>query len=73
MPERAIFTSDFFFRQLFDDVSCTYSYLLADVVSKEALLIDPGKTLIIFMLHLKCWQHEICSSFGESWAWRGFD
>jgi sulfur dioxygenase len=26
---------------LFDRVSCTYSYLLADVKSKEAVLIDP--------------------------------
>lgn len=42
MQERAQFTSDFFFRQLFDDVSCTYTYLLGDVVSKEAILIDPG-------------------------------
>tara|TARA_Y100001934_G_scaffold36215_1_gene41566 strand:+ start:516 stop:1235 length:720 start_codon:yes stop_codon:yes gene_type:complete len=30
-----------FFRQLFDRVSCTYSYLLADGETKEALLIDP--------------------------------
>jgi glyoxylase-like metal-dependent hydrolase (beta-lactamase superfamily II)/rhodanese-related sulfurtransferase len=29
------------FRQLFDPVSSTYSYLLADVASREALLIDP--------------------------------
>ncbi len=27
--------------KLFDRVSCTYSYLLADVKSKEAVLIDP--------------------------------
>lgn len=27
--------------QLFDRVSCTYSYLLADTESKEAVLIDP--------------------------------
>lgn len=41
MQERA-FSNDFFFRQLFDDVSCTYTYLLGDVKSKEAVLIDPG-------------------------------
>ena len=29
------------FRQLFDPVSSTYSYLLGDSVSAEALLIDP--------------------------------
>ena len=42
MQERATFSSDFFFRQLFDDVSCTYTYLLGDVKTKEAILIDPG-------------------------------
>ena len=30
-----------FVLQLFDRVSCTYSYLLADNKSKEAVLIDP--------------------------------
>lgn len=34
-------TKDFFFRQLFDGESSTYTYLLADVNSKEAILIDP--------------------------------
>ncbi|XP_075696483.1 persulfide dioxygenase ETHE1, mitochondrial [Rhinoderma darwinii] len=29
------------FRQLFEPVSCTYTYLLADAESKEAVLIDP--------------------------------
>ncbi|KAM3921168.1 persulfide dioxygenase ETHE1, mitochondrial [Leptodactylus fuscus] len=29
------------FRQLFEPVSCTYTYLLADPDSKEAVLIDP--------------------------------
>lgn len=42
MQERATFSNDFFFRQMFDDVSCTYTYLLGDVVSKKAILIDPG-------------------------------
>lgn len=43
MQERAVFSNDFFFRQLFDDVSCTYTYLLGDVETKEAVLIDPGE------------------------------
>lgn len=46
MQERAQFSTDFFFRQLFDDVSCTYSYLLGDVVTKEAILIDPGWNIL---------------------------
>lgn len=29
------------FRQLFDSESSTYTYLLADTDTKEALLIDP--------------------------------
>ncbi|XP_040580897.1 persulfide dioxygenase ETHE1, mitochondrial [Lepeophtheirus salmonis] len=33
--------SNVFFRQLFDQDSWTYTYLLADIDSKEALLIDP--------------------------------
>lgn len=32
---------NFLFRQLFDEKSWTYTYLLADLNSKEALLIDP--------------------------------
>lgn len=31
------------FRQLFDSVSCTYTYLLASPEKKEALIIDPVK------------------------------
>ncbi|XP_067143817.1 persulfide dioxygenase ETHE1, mitochondrial [Centruroides vittatus] len=34
-------TSTFFFRQLFDGTSYTYTYLLADKNTKEAILIDP--------------------------------
>merc|ERR1712002_1138939 len=34
-------TSNYMFRQLFDRESCTYTYLLADTASKEAVLIDP--------------------------------
>lgn len=41
LAERKPFSADFFFRQLFDDNSWTYSYLLADINSKEAVLIDP--------------------------------
>lgn len=33
--------SNFFFRQLFDPVSCTYTYLLGDTQTSEAVLIDP--------------------------------
>ncbi|XP_068146102.1 persulfide dioxygenase ETHE1, mitochondrial isoform X2 [Drosophila tropicalis] len=40
-PERIKFSSDFFFRQLFDGESSTYSYLLADISTKEAVIIDP--------------------------------
>merc|ERR1712129_238462 len=34
-------SNNYLFRQLFDRESCTYTYLLADTVSKEAVLIDP--------------------------------
>lgn len=36
--------STLFFRQLFDRASCTYTYLLADSSTKEAILIDPVDT-----------------------------
>jgi len=32
---------DLFFRQLFDRESCTYSYVLADPTTREAIIIDP--------------------------------
>tara|TARA_R110001583_G_scaffold195551_1_gene376018 strand:- start:31929 stop:33026 length:1098 start_codon:yes stop_codon:yes gene_type:complete len=35
-----------FFRQLLDNESCTYTYIIADLTSKEALIIDPVKTQI---------------------------
>lgn len=38
---RIQFSSDFFFRQLFDSVSSTYTYLLADLTTKDAIIIDP--------------------------------
>ncbi|XP_059621479.1 persulfide dioxygenase ETHE1, mitochondrial [Phlebotomus argentipes] len=41
MNSRITFTEDFFFRQLFDHQSSTYTYMLADLGSKEAVLIDP--------------------------------
>jgi sulfur dioxygenase len=34
------------FRQLFDRESCTYTYLLADEQTKEAILIDPVRELL---------------------------
>jgi sulfur dioxygenase len=47
MLERVPFSQDFLFRQLFDEKSWTYSYLLADTNTKEAVIIDPGETLKI--------------------------
>uniref|UniRef100_A0A1B0D9H8 Metallo-beta-lactamase domain-containing protein n=1 Tax=Phlebotomus papatasi TaxID=29031 RepID=A0A1B0D9H8_PHLPP len=41
MNSRITFTEDFFFRQLFDHQSSTYTYMLADLGTKEAVLIDP--------------------------------
>jgi sulfur dioxygenase len=41
MLDRVQYTNDFYFRQLFDEKSWTYSYLLADKNSKEAVIIDP--------------------------------
>jgi len=34
-------SGNYMFRQLFDRESCTYTYLLADTLTKEAVLIDP--------------------------------
>jgi len=34
-------SGNFLFRQLFDRVSCTYTYLLADTETSEAVIIDP--------------------------------
>jgi len=34
------------FRQLFDRESCTYTYLLADEATREAVLIDPVRELV---------------------------
>lgn len=34
------------FRQLFDRESCTYTYLLADEVTREAALVDPVRELV---------------------------
>lgn len=38
---RMAWTEGLLFRQLFDRESCTYTYLLADTETKEAILIDP--------------------------------
>lgn len=41
MSTQVPFSSDFLLRQMFDPTSCTYTYLLADLDAKEAVLIDP--------------------------------
>ncbi|KAL6267861.1 hypothetical protein P5V15_000933 [Pogonomyrmex californicus] len=41
LTERVPFSRDFLFRQFFDPTSSTYTYLLADINDKEAILIDP--------------------------------
>jgi glyoxylase-like metal-dependent hydrolase (beta-lactamase superfamily II) len=38
--------------QLFDKESCTYTYLIADPVTKEAVLIDPVDTQLDVYLNL---------------------
>jgi sulfur dioxygenase len=43
MTSRVETHPDFFFRQMFDEKSWTYSYILADLESKEAVIIDPGE------------------------------
>jgi len=50
MLDRVQYSNDFYFRQLFDEKSWTYSYLLADKNSKEAVIIDPGEFLTIFSI-----------------------
>lgn len=37
----ALASPSLIFRQLFEKESCTYTYLLADPVSREAIIIDP--------------------------------
>ncbi|CAL7943741.1 unnamed protein product [Xylocopa violacea] len=41
LTEPILFSKDFLFRQFFDPVSSTYTYLLADINDKTAILIDP--------------------------------
>merc|ERR1712123_65786 len=41
IKQMSTMSSTYMFRQLFDRESCTYTYLMADTVSKEAVLIDP--------------------------------
>lgn len=43
MHERIPLSQGFLFRQLFDEKSWTYSYLLACSDTQEAVIIDPGK------------------------------
>uniref|UniRef100_A0A336M0A0 Persulfide dioxygenase ETHE1, mitochondrial n=1 Tax=Culicoides sonorensis TaxID=179676 RepID=A0A336M0A0_CULSO len=38
---RRVFSADFFFRQLFDEATWTYSYILADLTSRQSVIIDP--------------------------------
>lgn len=38
--------SELVLRQLFDRESCTYTYLLGDSLTKEAVLIDPVVELV---------------------------
>lgn len=40
------------FKQLFDKESCTYTYLIADLENKEAILIDPVDTQLEVYLNL---------------------
>lgn len=40
------------FKQLFDKESCTYTYLIADLINKEAVLIDPVDTQLDVYLDL---------------------
>ncbi|KOX80863.1 Protein ETHE1, mitochondrial [Melipona quadrifasciata] len=41
LTEPILFSKDFLFRQMFDPASSTYTYLLADINDKIAILIDP--------------------------------
>merc|ERR1712123_263281 len=41
IKQMSTMSSTYMFRQLFDRESCTYTYLMADTGSKEAVLIDP--------------------------------
>ncbi len=46
------------FKQLFDKISSTYTYLIADMDSKEAVLIDPVDTQIeVYLTLLK--EHDL--------------
>ncbi len=40
MPQHSL-SENFIFRQFFESESWTYTYLLADTDSREAILIDP--------------------------------
>lgn len=49
--------TELLFRQLFDRTSCTYTYLLADIATRSAVLIDPVDTLIDRDLNLLSEHH----------------
>lgn len=40
-PKFKQFSEDFFFRQLFDNDTCTYTYLLGDLTTRDAIIVDP--------------------------------
>lgn len=42
------------FRQLFDAESSTYTYLIADSTTQEAILVDP--------VLIQCWSRSIVTS-----------
>lgn len=50
----AVSSSDLVFRQLFDGASSTYTYLLADPTTKEAILIDP------VLEQVRAWGVHLC-------------
>lgn len=41
LHDQSQLTPNFFLRQMFDRNSCTFTYILADVTSKECVVIDP--------------------------------
>jgi len=66
-------TNGIIFRQLFDGASSTYTYLLADPLSRDALLIDPVLEQVrawggvICMLHASGCAHARGRTHGGAW------
>jgi hypothetical protein len=48
--------TQFIFRQMFEKDSSTYTYLLADAVTREAVLIDPVRETVSDSFHFFCRQ-----------------